>query len=404
MDFFILPEPNLLKLGQVLLDSISHDPPFVARLACEATYYLLTSSMSHALDMPIIIFGLVDCATRNVDDCDLRSSAYGCLSRVLCSCKIGSDVINSLLVMILDTFQESMLQFQSSDESFYTSLCSVLRGIFLNISTGDLEIGKNILSEHRTQILQLFVRVLGRRNETLFMEAIRSIGALAQASRTEFKDFLPDLLYYLVSSLQVDREYQVRVTTLEAISAIVIGLNERGGECCNFFMRILLRIQRAAVDSRLTPHILIVMGDIASTIKAGFKDYLPCVMEMLKGAEDVCGEVCDESLESIKFLACNVLKSYCGIMEGFKNSELKEALHVYSTQVGDFMVKVTNGKCRDCRLTKALASAMACAVDVLDFEKSPLMKFLDEEWKKSSDAVLEEAATSILKKLSTGGL
>ncbi|KAK1642255.1 hypothetical protein QYE76_060060 [Lolium multiflorum] len=186
-------------------------------------------------------------------------------------------------------------------------LCGVLHVIIQKL--------ENTFAVWRTPyVLLLFCRVLTCECSTARDKAVVAIGALADATGTDFVDHMPILLQYFNVKLLFP-------TYLRVIGNIFVVLGEKILPFCDYIMDVLYE---GLSKSMLKGPILECFGVIALAIGKDFEKYLQAVMEKLKEAANprYYANVFDENkVDHGNQLRQGILNAYCGILKGTKDPE-----------------------------------------------------------------------------------
>lgn len=196
---------------------------------------------------------------------------------------------------------------------------------------------------HCNDIIGLLIDIFQQQSDTVQDEALVVIGSLAHAVNTNFEQYLPQVMPFLLTGINNINEMDLCHIAIGVIGDIASAMKQRfTSHCQDVMMSIVGSLENPEVSRDLKCSLIGCLGDIALNIGPGFQPYLAKVMTILSAMEQASrtlnfkGDLDTEDyVMSLWEVICNFFTS---VSQGFK--ENCESLLPYFSGMLEFIMFV----------------------------------------------------------------
>jgi importin subunit beta-1 len=233
-------------------------------------------------------------------------------------------------------------------------------------------------------MMSAYLQVLSiNRSAAVHEEALLAVGAVADATGTQFQKYMQHLMSPLSDALANHEHYQVCAVATAVVGDVCRALGQQIMTYSDHIVYLLLEaLQSAVLDRTVKPPILSCFGDIAMAARGQFEKYLPQVMARMQQAANssVAVEVSSDDYDMQDWLLSlreSIFEAYIGIINGLRDDDKQSSLMPFYKWLLQFCEVVVNpaaaqGQVGAELLTKAAAGVLGDLVDALPVIKEEL--------------------------------
>lgn len=346
----IQPSDQLPQLLHVLVKGLDSSPTIVIN-CCWAILNLTKAFSQEPYDkaLPLAPFfeglfsTLLAVSERFVALPKARTSVYEAISVLVEHCPANQlKLIENVAIEAIKRLEHSLvleLQIVNIDDrinvqSLQSGVCGVLQA---SISTL-----KESISPVADQIMEILLRMLSVSKSAENSEDIfNCVGAMIISLDSGFKRYVDAFAPHLLSALQNTQDVSLCCIATGLLGDVSRALGEDSVPHTDTFMSILgQNLQQPNLSQAVRGAIFGCFGDIASAVCRGYQPYLAPSMQVLyQFMSQLTGQIVESyTPDSLVSLFENVIESYVGIVQGFREPESCQELTPY---IGQFFYSLT---------------------------------------------------------------
>eukprot|EP01006_Ploeotia_vitrea_P053413 TRINITY_DN67786_c6_g2_i2.p1 TRINITY_DN67786_c6_g2~~TRINITY_DN67786_c6_g2_i2.p1 ORF type:complete len:864 (-),score=149.23 TRINITY_DN67786_c6_g2_i2:103-2694(-) len=385
------PEPIITKYFQPVLEAFGRalaDQPRIAAKACWGIQNICNywddddqSNATYPLSggFRVLVEALIKTIDRkDANESNLRSSAYEALNALLASAADDCmELVTQLIPVVIQRLEQTFgIGVSNASEKQEVStvqglLCGALQVIARKLKEG--------IKPYADKMMEIFLKVFETNSTTVHEESLLAVGAVANAVGPDFEKYVAHFAQFLYLGLKQHQEYQVCNIAVGVVGDIALALGHKLAPYCDEIMTILLEnLRNIDLNRDVKPTIIACFGDIALNIGALFEKYLSVVMTVMEQASKVTlseEDAQDEDMiEYLNTLRENICEAYTGIMQGFAQTERKDAFLPYVPQVLEFVQTLSRDQNLNASAFRAVVGVIGDLANVFGAKIAPALQ------------------------------